>query len=736
MPSTLRRECGGQMSSLNGNGGGVVRFGVFELDTENAELRKNGKPLRLPPQPLRLLTALVSQPGKLITREELQHHIWNGTTFVDFEQGLNFCVRRIRAVLDDSAEAPHFIETVPRRGYRFIAQVESVVPRQATTSPSNRDGHAVQAISGNKIRVTSSSLLRLSGWLAAALVTGTICAAWVVLFVRQSDISPKLVRVIAITNDGRQKMTNTPYFLAPIVSDGARLYFQEAASAHSAIAQVALTGGDTELLATPFRSAQLAGISPDHSNILLADMYSESTMDLPFYSLPVIGGTAKRLGDFLAHDAAWSPDGERLAYATKDELRFARKDGSPAGSVVMGIGIPWWPRWSSDGKKVRFTVTDPKTQSSSIWDVGSDGSRLHPVLPDWNDHPSECCGDWTPDGKYFVFQATRDGTTGIWVLPEGHDIFKRSKINPTKLTAGPMETYVPLPRVSPNKIYVIGAKSRGEVVRYESRKKRFQAFLGGISASDLAFSPDAQSIVYVQYPEATMWRARRDATERVQLTSSPLLAMLPTWSPDGKQIALVGVMPGKPWKVYLIPSDGGEPRELLPDSLNEGDPTWSPDGASLAFGRLPWKTGTQEPAEIYVVDLKSRRVTTLPGSEGLFSPRWSPNRKYLLAIKSDSTALMIFDFVTQKWSTLAQGLLASPSWSRDAKYVYALDAHEAHKSAIVRIRLSDGKFESVADLNDIRLISGGGIGLDPDDAPLTVRDVGTEEIYALEWTPQ
>jgi dipeptidyl aminopeptidase/acylaminoacyl peptidase len=106
-------------------------------------------------------------------------------------------------------------------------------------------------------------------------------------------------------------------------------------------------------------------------------------------------------------------------------------------------------------------------------------------------------------------------------------------------------------------------------------------------------------------------------------------------------------MPGKPWKVYLIAAEGGQPQQLLAGEGNEGDPSWSPDGASLAFGRLPWKTGTMESTEIYIIDLKSRKVSTLPGSNGLFSPRWSPNGKYLLATKADSSAFLLFDIAKQ-----------------------------------------------------------------------------------------
>ena len=104
----------------------VLRFGVFELDAGTAELRKAGMPLRLPPQPLKILTLLASRTGQLVTREEIREQIWGNETFVDFEQGLNFAINRIRTVLGDDAEDPRYVETLPRRGYRFIASVERV----------------------------------------------------------------------------------------------------------------------------------------------------------------------------------------------------------------------------------------------------------------------------------------------------------------------------------------------------------------------------------------------------------------------------------------------------------------------------------------------------------------------------------------------------------------------------------------------------------------------------------
>lgn len=112
--------------SRNGNSADQIRFGEFELDLQTGELWKSGKSLRLQPQPSRVLTTLAGQAGKLVTREEIRHAIWNGTTFVDFDQSLNFCIRQIRLALDDDRGAPRFVETVPRRGYRFIAPVTRV----------------------------------------------------------------------------------------------------------------------------------------------------------------------------------------------------------------------------------------------------------------------------------------------------------------------------------------------------------------------------------------------------------------------------------------------------------------------------------------------------------------------------------------------------------------------------------------------------------------------------------
>ena len=116
-----------------------ARFGVFEFSPESGELLRDGVPVRLQPQPAKVLALLVARPGVLVTRDELQHEVWGSGTHVDFERGLNFCVAQIRTALGDSAESPRFLETIPKQGYRFIAPI---TPGRRPTLPGRRDGSA------------------------------------------------------------------------------------------------------------------------------------------------------------------------------------------------------------------------------------------------------------------------------------------------------------------------------------------------------------------------------------------------------------------------------------------------------------------------------------------------------------------------------------------------------------------------------------------------------------------
>jgi Tol biopolymer transport system component len=232
------------------------------------------------------------------------------------------------------------------------------------------------------------------------------------------------------------------------------------------------------------------------------------------------------------------------------------------------------------------------------------------------------------------------------------------------------------------------------------------------------------------FPEGTLWRSRIDGSQRLQLSFAPLYASMPRWSPDGKRIAFFSTTSGKPAKIYVVSADVGGPEELLPgDDHPEADPYWSPDGASLVFG----STYASATVGIRILDLKTHRVTALPGSEQLFSPRWSPDGKYIAAIRSNSQSLMIYDRAKQKWAEVFQERNVSfPNWSKDGTYLYFLSWPEA--PAVFRMRLSDSHIERVADLKDFQPTGywDDWMGLDVNDSPLLLRDTGLEDVYALD----
>jgi eukaryotic-like serine/threonine-protein kinase len=539
---------------------------------------------------------------------------------------------------------------------------------------------------------------------------------------------PRVLRTVQLTNTNRPK--------SGMVTDGTRLYFLDS---QLGVAQTSVTGGETVSIPTSMPLGdtgrrELFDISPDGSELLLPTYRNDSTPEGPIWTLSVLGGAPRRLGNLEGHSGAWSPDGTTIACGTGNEIDLAKSDGSAPRRLLTTAGWPRDVRWSPDGTTLRFTVTDPQTNNRSIWQASSDGSNLHPLLPGWNNSPNECCGRWTPDGKYFVFQAIRDGTANVWALREHGGLFRSGRQEPVQLTTGPMNIGDPVPSRDGRKLFVQGWQSRGELVRYDAKTGRFEPYLSGISAMGLDFSRDGQWVAYNDGANGDLWRSKVDGTQKLQLVLPPMQAYLPRWSPDGKQIAFFGHLPGELFQIYTVSAAGGSPELLYHDKTNLADPNWSPDGKSLVFGE---NAISNQGSAIYVLDLKTRNASKLPGSDGLFSPRWSPDGKYVSAITLDSLKFMLYDFSTQKWSELVtvNGFLGYPNWSHDGRYLYfggVLDNEEGY----FRVQISDRKLERILTLKGFQAAAGAfgnWTGLTPDESPLFVRDSSIQEIYALDW---
>ncbi len=560
---------------------------------------------------------------------------------------------------------------------------------------------------------------------AAALVIALIAVVLAYLWMRPAP-APQVANYVQLTHDGQPK--------SPIGTDGSRLYLgvgrgTSGSFAFHGIAEMSVSGGDPQKMTImPSPDMVPVDLSPDGSELLVVDGRGAPPRG-PVWSLPILGGSPRRLADIEAETAAWSPDGKMLAYSNISDLFVAQADGTEPHKLLTAKGDIKNVTWSPDSAHLRFDSSESAgTIGQQIaWEVSATGTGLHRLLPGWHEPPDECCGKWTADGKYFVFQSQSQ----IWALPAKSG-FLQSEPKPIALTASPLSLSYPFPSKDGKKLFMIGQTYRGELMRYDSKAGQFSSFLGGISAEYVAFSKDGQWVSYVSYREGTLWRSKLDGSERLQLTYPPMYPLLPRWSPDGKRIIFFEFARSAdtPARIYEVSADGGSPRQLMPDDPRQQlDPNWSPDGTKIVFGN----ESNDPSSAIHVLDVDSRKVSDLPDSRGLYSPRWSPDGRYISAFSADSSRLLLLDFQTKKWTELATGSLGWLNWSHDGQYVYVLD--NGGRNAVVRIRISDHKVEEVVDLKNFAATGryGGCLTLAPDDSPLLLRDTGTQDVYSVDW---
>jgi eukaryotic-like serine/threonine-protein kinase len=561
-------------------------------------------------------------------------------------------------------------------------------------------------------------------WLGFALILAGLTALTFVM--RPALPPPRVVSSLQVTTDGQEK--------SGAATDGARLYFSESGQ----IFQVSTAGGEIVPIHESVDDIFPVDISRDRSRLLVLNK-SFVPEGNAAWTLPVLGGAARRLGNVVATDASWSADGDRLAYTSGKDLYIASADGAEPRRLVTADGAASWPRWSPDGSRLRFTVNG--ANGSAIWEIAADGSRLHPLLTSWNNPPAECCGSWTFDGRYFVFQSSRGGVADIWAMREAGSLFRRVNHQPVQLTSGPTSTFAPLPSTDGNQIFVRTIQPRGQLVRFDAKSGEYDSLFPGappgIQGTGLDFSRDGKWIAYMSYPDGSLWRSRPDGSERSQLTYPPLLAYMPRWSPDGSRIAFMGQMPGKPWQLYIVSAQGGSPQQLIPDQRDQADPTWSPDGNSLAFGgqAVSEKDAARVNA-VRLLDLRTRSVTVIPGSEGLWSPRWAPVGGRLAAMSNDGNELFVYDFATHAWSKLATASIGYPTWSHNGDSIFFLN-HLAGGDQVFRVSVATRKLEEVTDLKNFHgapFLIGYWFGLAPDDSPLLIRDAGIWDFHALRVT--
>jgi Tol biopolymer transport system component len=526
---------------------------------------------------------------------------------------------------------------------------------------------------------------------------------------------PKILAITQITHDGVNK--------ASLLSDGSNLYVSESQARQQLVAKISLQTTARAVLSTALSNPQALDISPDRKRILVSATPSGSRTN-ELWTLPLGAGAPVRLGDLIGRDAAWSPDGQLIAFARQSALYTANAAGAGAHEIFTADGSIFVPRVSLDGKRIRFTVGNAADGTTQIWEIGADGSRPHALLPNFDHASTACCGAWTADGRYYIFQVTQGTLTTLWSVPDS------GAAQPVQLTNGPTSFgNVSVSRDSSN-IWAIGVKPTAEAIVFKEGK--LAPVLGGASATDVDFSADGQWATYVSIPERELWRCRADGSDKLKLASAPERAALPRWSPDGKQIAYVRLIVGQADRIALVSRDGGPVRDLLDENKSQMDANWSTDGTHMMIGSF----AQDKNINIRLIDLSTKQVSVLPGSEGIFSPRWSPDGKYVAALSPDSTKVLIFDFATKQWNTWFSepaGAVSYPVWSADSQSLY-FDDLVTGVETIQKARLGEDKPETVFTLPSFDRFPGPfGLwsGRTPDGKWMFVRDRSSQEVYQL-----
>lgn len=627
------------------------------------------------------------------------------------------------AILNEEPQAiSQLTPSVPPGLERVARRCLEKAPEQRFQSASDL-AFALEALSDSAItsptgvHAQESSKPKRRGIAVAGAVVVIVLAAAAALayFWMQPPAAPMLSNYVQLTHDGQPKGLG--------ITDGSRLYLYWSAADYTGLAQMSVSGGEPQKL--PILSSMNMSprsLSPDGSELLVVDAHGIPPMG-PLWSIPILGGSPRRLGDLVGNGGDWSPDGKWLAYSDASNIYLANADGSETHKLVAlnNTDVVMYLMWSPDGAYLRFTEANFSTGARTIWQVSANGTNLHRLFPG-------CCGRWTADGKYFVFVLRNQ----VWAVPR-RSSWPRPEPKPIQLTSSPMALSDPVPSKDGKKLFVMGATTRGQLMRYDLKSGRFVSFLGGISAEYVAFSKDGQSVAYVSYPDGTLWRSKADGSDPLQLTYASDYAFMPRWSPDGKEILFWETPAGKPGRIYEVSADGGSPRQLLPDDPSpQQDPNWSPDGSKIVFSG-----NSNDPASaVRILDLKTGNVSTLPGSQGMFSPRWSPDGRYIPALSRDSKTLSMFDLQTQKWVQLATAVtIGWLNWSKDGTSLLFLGRLETTGETVLKVRLSDHKVEQIVDLKNFVATGryGSSLTVAPDDSPLILRNAGTYDVYSLDW---
>ncbi len=722
---------------MGNQGKELYEFGPFRMDPAKRLLLRDNQPVPLQLKAFETLLVLVRNSQQVVLKDDLMKAVWPDTFVEESNLAQNIFV--LRKTLGAATGGQRYIVTMPGRGYSFAAKVEVVSQDESLVVKSYSRTRVVideESLSEDNSATSVAEATTVSGtlwkWIFGATLLGLVVA--VVAF-RPMVPPPKVVRIRQITHLG-SLVQNTK-----LLTDGARIYFRAWQGNDRVVRYVSPEGGEVFPLERAFPQIDLDDISASGSEFLainLGDQFDGSSSEFDpvgVWRIPVPSGSPRRLGNLRANDTRWSPDGNAIAYSAGSDLYLANSDGSNARKLAILPGEPMYLVWSPDGKRLRFSIADPSSNRVALWQVDLPTSTVRRMLPDWPNSWRLLPGGWTSDGRYFFFTAVGDETRNIWAIREKDEKLRRISPQPVQLTAGPLTFYPPLPSKDGKSVFAVGEQLRGQLVRYDESSRQFVPYAKGISADHVTFSRDGQWMAYIEFPEGDLVRSRLDGSERRQLTFPPMRAFSPQWSPDDTEIAFQGLAQTRAHnKIYLISSSGGVPVLAAPESRDRQTyPSWASDGDSIVFSS---SDETDSNSSLQVLDLKTKRVSPLPGSARLYLGQLSPDGRSVAAVEDTTHKLMLYDVAAHNTRLLAE-LADYPRWSADGQYLYFNTPYFStlgKPGGVRRWNISTTKTETLVQYPDFLLAGVHGVcyGIAPDGEILMLHDLSTRDLYALD----
>ncbi len=622
----------------------VVRFGAYEADLLSGELRKSGIRLKIQDRPFQILAILLEHPGLVVTREQLQKRLWPEDTFVDFEHGLNTAINKLRDALSDEADNPRFIETLPKRGYRFIAPVSaSAAPRAhlhavAPANASTLSPSPVPAIiPADPSAGPTTAKLRLSTNLAASamllLFLALLAAVYFFLRARSAGESAE-IRIAPLNGLPREGD-------AAFSPDGNQVAFvwagEKGGYAHIYVSQIGATDSPRQLTSTGEGTFEFAPVWSPDGHYIAFFRFNNKEKDLAIYVTAALGGSERRLYTVKSNrkvDALdWSVDGKSLAFSDSASPSEASRifllsldtlEVLPITSPPTGTLGDTTPAFSPDGKSLAFVRDTLDVREIYVRPL-SGGSPAQITF----DHAEIQGITWTPQSDKLIFASSRQGQTSLWRISAKGGTPQRLPIAGAGWAMRPALSRTGN-RLAYTSVTYSSSLWRASLAPDHKVIRPLEKFISSTGLEEgPQYSPDGKHIVFQStrtgYHE--IWRADADGSNPIQLTHfAKNLTGTPRWSPDSKWISFDS-RPAGHSEVFIINAEGGQPRQITQGESENGVASWSTDGKWLYLASN--RGGTWEVWKITPEGTSASQIT----HHGGFAALPSPDGKFLYFAK-------------------------------------------------------------------------------------------------------